>query len=119
MCRVTGNLSLDELKQLDYCIVRDYLNQAESLVHVFVDVREMKDFPRNLIQVREAVKLSFKHSSMGWEILVGHQNPIVRFLASVVCQMSDINLHMVNTPEEGFAFLATLEPELAQTNQSD
>lgn len=108
---VQGALTLEELQEMNAEILV-YLEHGTAPVHVISDVREVTEFPRRITQINK-ILIYLRHANMGWEIAIGDQNPIVRFIASTVSQMAGVNVSMVKTMEEGLAILSRVDPTIA------
>lgn len=114
LCALSGRVTPDDLKQIDNQAAQ-YLNQGKAPVHVFVDVRKLEKFPRNLFQVKTILQ-TLRSRPLGWEVLIGRQTLLVRFVAWLVAQASGTHLQMVDTLEQAVAFLSRIDPELAVPN---
>jgi len=114
--RIEGDITLDEVKAMNDTIVQQYLPQGTPLVHSIVDVTRVGKYPMNVGQLSQAVK--FDNSTSGWLVVVSKANPIIRFFASVITQVSDTRFRMYSTVDEAVTFLAGVDTTLEglQTN---
>ena len=83
-------------------------------MHVVCDLKNIEKFPTNVAGMRKSLE-QMDHERMGWVIVVGAGNALLRFVASVITQfiIRDVRLRMFDTLEQGIDFLrehdATLE----------
>jgi len=104
LATLTGELTTDELLEIN---TRQYdliVNQTRR-IHLIADVRELKKFPTQLSSFQRSTTSYLKLDTMGWVFIVGNNNPIFRFLASIVTQVSSIDMRQVDTIEEAIQHL--------------
>lgn len=77
-----------------------YMTDPAKKVHLICDLRGMDNYPKNLMRVRDATQKTATNPSLGWIILVGTDNPFIKFLATTVFQLVKINCKIVLTIEE-------------------
>ena len=112
LCRVDGNFTLDEIKQASDEI-KSLLEQGRRPVHVISDVRELKEYPIRLGDIKNSTEY-LRHPAMGWQIVVSHQNQLIRFLATVLGQAVHVNIRVVSTMEEATAVLERIDQGLGE-----
>src|SRR6266567_1337280 len=83
--RVLGVLTLDEIAELHQGEIRS-IEQAETPIHVLVDLRLLEQFPTSLIEIRNRVSI-IDSPNLRWMILVINTNLVMKFLTSVVMQI--------------------------------
>lgn len=109
MCTVIGDITIEEVKQANEDI-KVLLDQGRSPVHVISNVLELGNFPLNLTQIKNSTDYLY-HPAMGWQVVAGHHNPMIRFIASVASQVAHVNLRMVDTMDEAITFLERVDQE--------
>ena len=89
-----------------FSTIRAYLDESdELLVHVLVDMTENTSMPMNIRDAQPLVKEIFSHPRIGWTVIYGMRNPAMRFLSSVVSQVSRVRFRNVATREEAIQHL--------------
>ena len=92
--------------------LNEYLrnNDKGRPVHIITDARNMEQFPTTVSSVRSALK---QLAPFGIDIIIGFDNPIVRFIASVISKLSKFEVRMVKDMDEALATLSQLDPSLS------
>ena len=90
--------------------LNDYFAQGKPPLHVITDTTHIGRLPRNLAEIRRAVN---KVGRFDVNIIVGKDSPILRFVASVMSQLSQYELKWVHTRSEAVTLLAKLDLSLA------
>lgn len=115
--RLWGTVTLEEAAQAHHTMVQ-FLDEGTPLVHVLVDLSQVEQFPTNLIALKRAMP-PIEHSGMGWMLVCGAGNPMLRFVASTIIQimMPGLRLRMFDTLDQSLTFLqdqdSTLENLMA------
>jgi hypothetical protein len=109
---VEGAFSLDELATFTDDIITNYLDQGQAPVHCIGHMSQMTSFPTQVNQVLKTAKAFMKHPKMGVLIIVGHGNPIMRFVGSMVSQASKVEFYVVETESEALERLNRLDSTL-------
>lgn len=91
--RLYGTVTLDDIRSLNIAS-KAFLANGTPLVHVIVDLSEVERFPTSLATIKEFVKPAPNQKALGWVILFGTTNPLLRFLSSVVTQLAGENVRM-------------------------
>jgi len=83
-----------------------YVRAGQPLVHVLVDLSALEKFPTNLSGMRQSLQ-QMDHERMGWVVVCGAGNALLRFVASLITQfvIPNVRLRMFDTVEQGTAFL--------------
>jgi len=117
LVQVQGDASLEEVSAADEQIISRIQqgSQTTPLVHVIADVRAMTKFPTNLVEVR-GTQTYLKEPGLGWVMVVG-MSPIVRFIASMITQISQVRFRMMPTFEEAVRFLISRDPAVVDLSE--
>lgn len=91
----------------------EYLEKGDSPVHVIIDATALTSYPRSLSTLRTGTALSIGHPNIGWVILVGFDNPLVKFLASTVVQILGVKFKQVNSLELAKDVLSRVDSRLS------
>ena len=105
LARGYGIVTRDENTESDR-LVMQYIDRGTPPVHVIIDVTPVDDFPMYTAQEEIQKSREFlKHQQLGWGILCGTSNPVVRFLVSIVTRISRVNFRMFENYDEALQFL--------------
>jgi hypothetical protein len=81
---------------------------------VLIDMRDVKELPVHVVQLKKANERTFRDPHIGWVVVVGSSNPMVRFLFSTLAQIAGIKFGMVNTLDEALTLLAKMDPSVSE-----
>ena len=104
-----GNVNVDELTAMDSRI-HDMLTSSQvPLVHGIHDHSGASQIPsaKDLMKVK-----SGHHPRVGWLIIIGLDNKLMKFFVSVAGQVLNIRLRFMNSLEEALAFLQDVDSTL-------
>lgn len=114
--RIDGDLTADVIQQAGEDLRR--LIGEGSNVHLLADFTKLGTVPRSIADSRKYLgRLNGLKSS----IIIGLENPIVRFMANVFGKLGGYEVRVVNNLEEAKMVVARLDPtlsHLAQQTQS-
>lgn len=115
LTRITGEMDTNEIRALNDRAVgmidnAELSDSATPLVHHLINIEEMTGFPRKINEVSNSV--TFASPQMGWLIIVGKVNPIIRFFGGVITQVSKIRFRVIETMPEALEFLQEVDPSL-------
>lgn len=82
---IFGSISFDELRAISASIV-EQCDTGIAPVHSVIDVRGVDHYPKNLTELASAFKTK-PSSKLGWIMLIT-DNTLIRFLGSVIIQLS-------------------------------
>ena len=91
----------------------DYIALGEAPVHCIIDAGGLTGYPRSVAVIGKNTSKVLKHPNLGWIILVGFDNPIVKFMANMVVQILRVQYKQVKTLKEAKELLLRIDPELA------
>ena len=102
-------VTTEEVAQMDKAYVT-LLEQSDAvLVHFLFDLRQHDSVP----DLKTMSHMEFtKHPRFGWTIVVGHINPITRFLVSTVAQINKARFRSFTTMEDALRFLQEMDSSL-------
>jgi hypothetical protein len=112
-CSAYGTATIEDIHGLNR-EVQLRVREGQPLVHVVCDLKNIEKFPTNIAGMRKSLE-QMDHERMGWVIVVGAGNALLRFVASLITQfiIPNVRLRMFDTLEQGIDFLrehdATLE----------
>jgi len=92
-------------------VVKSYLKQANSPVHLIADMRHMQAFPTNLIEIVRATDV-FKSPKWGWLVVISNDQT-VRFLATAATQMWGARYQGLTNINAALVFLQSVDPTLS------
>jgi len=100
--KLFGDLTLDEITLANEKHLEMVAN-GERNIHVILDVSELSKFPTEIRSIKASGDAYLEHPNMGFVMVVGIKNPILRFLSSIVTQLSSADMRQVATIEEAIA----------------
>ncbi len=111
-----GHVNVNELQAMD-TIVNDMLTNANvPLVHGIHDHSKALQIPsaKDLMKVKAG-----SHPRVGWLIIIGLDNKLMKFFVSVAGQVLNIRLRFMNSVEEALAFLQDIDTTLPHLKSLD
>lgn len=111
-----GKVNVNELSEMDSRISEMLETSQAPLVHGIHDHSRAESIPsaKDLMQVRAG-----KHQRVGWLIIVGLDNKLMKFFVSATGQVLNIRLRFMNTVEEALAFLQDIDSTLPDLKALD
>jgi hypothetical protein len=115
-----GHVTLDDVHDLS-AESRRYQNAGIPLIHSLVDLSSVEKYPTSLVAIRSAMTRQHDPDRIGWILLVGATNPILRFFASVITQVAGdkIRFRLMDTREQALAFLREHDSTLQHIREAD
>jgi hypothetical protein len=102
-------VTIEEVAQMDKEYVTLLEQSDAALVHFLFDLRQHDSVP----DLKTMSHMEFtKHPRFGWSIVVGHINPITRFLVSTVAQINKARFRSFTTMEDALHFLQEIDSSL-------
>jgi hypothetical protein len=87
------------------------LIDSTALVHFLVDTRNLQRI-ENIPAALKAVQSGPTHPHMGWMIVVGRMNPMVKFVLDFVGLLTKSRYRRFDTMPEGLSFLKEIDGTL-------
>lgn len=99
---IYGDIGLEEY-QAGIDTSTEFVRAGVRPVHAIIDARQITKFP---VQMKAVVQSSgvFREPNLGW-VLVLTDNLVVKFLTSVISQLSETRYKIFSHPEEALTFL--------------
>jgi hypothetical protein len=111
LMQVEGLLTTSEVKSL-IADSGSYVANGTPLVHFLVDTRTLQ----KIESVPEALKVvqgNPPHPNMGWMIVVGKMNPLIKFFLDFVGLLTKSRYRRFDTMPESLTFLKEIDDSLA------
>jgi hypothetical protein len=104
-CNAFGTATIEDIHGLNH-EVQSRVRSGQPLVHVVCDLKNIEKFPTNIAGMRKSLE-QMDHERMGWVIVCGAGNALLRFVASLITQfvVPNVRLRMFDTFEQGIDFL--------------
>lgn len=112
LIEMSGDVTLDELKASAMQTL-DVLTHASNTIHEIIDQTHMDSVATNLTDINRFTRPVTTHPMMGYIIVCGITHPMLRFIASVVGQLSGTSTHITATYADALTLLAHLDPSIA------
>ena len=111
-----GKVNVDELAAMDVRIHDMLTNATVPLVHGIHDHCKAQQIPsaKDLMKVK-----SGNHPRVGWLIIIGLDNKLMKFFVSVAGQVLNIRLRFMNSLDEALAFLQEIDSTLPDLKSLD
>ncbi len=106
--RAYGIVTMAELERFNEEVTREIVEHGTPPVHVVVDLTSVERYPPSLREVLSTMRRTTDRARLGW-MVVAVQNPVLRFVASVVFQVAGTRLRMFSTVPEALKFLALMD----------
>ncbi|MAU10249.1 MAG: hypothetical protein CL607_10535 [Anaerolineaceae bacterium] len=110
--KMWDSLTLDELIACNEIVRDKYLDAVDDKIHMVAEFKDVESFPRNLRDIKYATSIYTNHENMGWAVLIGFKHPLVKFLASVLTQMANMNMKTVADKTEALDVLRRIDLSL-------
>ncbi|MCA9915259.1 MAG: hypothetical protein KC496_18025 [Anaerolineae bacterium] len=111
LLRATGDLTTEDIVQSTEAGVVLIESCTTPRIHVLFDTEELISFTRDVFALSSAVQKLMGHPRYGWFVMFGRNDPIVRFITSIVTQIFKRNFKICVTREEAVDFLQELIDE--------
>lgn len=95
----------------------ELLSSVESTIHVIADLTDLTGMQPDLMNIGNLTKLSrafMSHENLGSIILYGTDNRMIKFLTSILFQMSKKEWRVVDNQEAALAILKRIDPSLTR-----
>ena len=107
LMQVSGLLTTAEVQAL-IVDAGVYVVEGTPLVHFLVDTRTLQRI-ENIPAALKAVQSGPMHPLMGWMIVVGRMNPMVKFVLDFVGLLTKSRYRRFDTMPEGLSFLKEID----------
>src|SRR4051794_38985593 len=102
-----GDVTIDELIRFNAEVTQLIVEKGIAPVHVIVDLTKVEKYPPSLREVLGTMRQ--KHpEKVGWMLIVT-ENPVLRFVASMVFQIARLKLRTFSTLAQAKVFLAEMD----------
>lgn len=113
LVKLAGDMDIQDFPKFDRLILKHLDESQRPLVHLWVDLKDVTQFPANVLQVNKA--LTHKtHKRLGWTLLIT-DNRVIRFVGYMITQIAKARFRAFTTEEEARSFLYQVDPELTPT----
>ena len=110
LVRLWGDLDIQEFPEFDRLILQHLEESQRPLVHLWVDLLEVTQFPANVRQVGKALTHK-NHQRLGWTVLIT-QNRIIQFVGYMITQIARARFRAFNSSQEAAEFLQSMDQAL-------
>lgn len=107
--RVQGDLTPEEALTIGEKHA-EFLREGDRPIYIVVDVAEMKKFPTNILQIKQA-SAYLSDPALGWVILVGGSTLTTSF-ANIITQLTGSHFRGFRTLKAALQFLEAEDPTL-------
>jgi hypothetical protein len=111
-----GHVNVNELAAMDTRINEMLTNSTVPLVHGIHDHSKALQIP----SAKDLMKVKAGHNPrVGWLIIIGLDNKLMKFFVSVAGQVLNIRLRFMNTLDEALSFLQEVDSTLPDLKSLD
>ncbi len=115
-----GDVVVEDVRNLNAQSSKMFI-AGTPLIHVIVDLSEIQSFPKSMGVIKEAIRSRADPDRLGWVMIFGTKNPILKFFASVIAQVAGerVRFRLVNSLDEAVAFLHDQDQTLLHPLEPD
>jgi hypothetical protein len=110
LVRLWGNLDISEFPKFDRLILEHIEQSDRVLVHIWVDLKAVTEFPVKIWQVQQALT-HLNHERTGWSVIIT-DNRIIKFVGSVITQVAKARFRAFGSDAEALQFLLLVDSTL-------
>lgn len=114
--RIDGDITLDDVSALSAAAGDAISTEGTGVVHSIVDVTRIGKYPQSLRDIHQVFTLHPQQRAR-WFIVIT-QNPLLRFLSSMVSQMASPNFRICASLEEAAALLQRHDHTLVEISHA-
>lgn len=118
LLRFNGNVTIRDVKEINRELVRCFHRTDASQVHILLDTRNVKHFPRNIDEIRQ-ISTAHKYPQMGWLISFGGNAAVLSFIENLVAQILGLRYRRVPSMEHALYFLKQVDSTLVEIPPRD
>lgn len=107
----SGDITVEDLYANDENIL-PMIQAGQKPIHIICDVTRVDRFPTQIVPIKKSAESYLRHNKMGWFILIGLDNKVLRFLGQVIANASGVQMRQTATLEEAFTILRKVDPTL-------
>lgn len=111
----SGNIDIEDLLENDKDLYR-MVTEGEAPVHIICLASEVDKFPKQIAKINQSAEPYLRNEAMGWFVLVGLDNRLIRFIGSTVAQVTKLKMKQTDSLEEAVGVLKKIDPRLADVS---
>lgn len=112
--RAFGDLNLEETERMVAALLQKTEASSAALVHVLLDIRELKTFPRNIAALNRITRPHLSHPKYGWALAYGQNTPLIQFVGNTVMQLTQTRFRIFPDQTAALTFIYSVNPALRQ-----
>ena len=92
------------------------VNESEvDRVHFLHDWTDLDRFPTNILQIRKETNAPIRDlHKLGWLVIYGAENRLLRYISQTVLQVFKIRFRMFTQAEDAISYLRKMDPTLPE-----
>ncbi len=110
LMELTGLLATTEVQPL-ITAAGDYVQNGKPLVHFLLDTTQLQKI-ESVPEILKVVQHNPPHPNMGWMLVIGAMNPLVRFFLDFAGMLMRARYRRFDTREQALKFLADMDSSL-------
>lgn len=112
---IVGNYTSHDLTESTIQVRDGFLDKGTPPVHLICDVRQITSYPTQIFVIKQASEIYLRHPNMGRLLLVGFDNPLMRFIASAVSQTMRARFQQAESIEQALSNLKAYDQTLEES----
>lgn len=101
-----GELTIDDVANMSQESAVMVEESPEIMVHSITDLYKITSYPYNLMELTKAMnKLDLQQNKLGWALMIGISNPMLRFIATTLTQLKNYRFRIMDDVDGCFRFL--------------
>ncbi|MEZ4669996.1 MAG: hypothetical protein R3E39_18995 [Anaerolineae bacterium] len=113
LAQFLGDITLQEAEEASAKVATLVEFGEGPLVHLIADASGMQKFPTQLSLLNGGASQHLRNPKLGWTIVIG-SNGMIRFVSSIMTQVTRVRFRMLPSIEQGIAFLAEQDGSLKE-----
>ena len=112
MVKMIGEVTMEELNDLTQNSL-DILSQSAGEVHhQIIDLSETTKLPSHIKEIGDLTRPVNEHEAMGWVIMFGIKNQLLKFIATMATQLSRGKVKVVDSYDDALDTLKRVDAQL-------
>jgi hypothetical protein len=113
--KFSGSVTFEEVVSALEDSARIVNESEEEKVHFLHDWSQLERFPTNILQIRKETNAPIRDlRKLGWLVIFGAENRLLRYISQTVLQVFRIRFRMFTHAEDAIAYLRKMDPTLPE-----
>jgi len=108
----SGHVEAADMRNMSDMTIKMFESCEVPLVHILIN-EQADSLPKSVGHITKATEF-MRHEKMGWFIIFGNDNPVMKFQSYLVSKVMRLRYRRVNTMQEALEFLQMVDSTLLQ-----